>query len=63
MIATITAALMTLYAAATAQAESIVRRIHDATIALVSLDCQMVGHLASTVVPDFMYLEYRSLYL
>ena len=63
MIATITAALMTLYAAATAQAESIVRRIHDATISLVSLDRQMLGNAARTVVPEFMYREYKALYL
>ena len=63
MLATITAALMMFYAAATAQAEDMVRRIHDATIALVSLDRQMIGRLAYVVVPDFMYLEYRSLYL
>ena len=63
MIATITAALMTLYAAATAQAESIVRRIHDATIALHSLDRQMLGNTARTVVPEFMYREYKALYL
>ena len=63
MLATITAALMMFYTAATAQAEDVVRRIHDATIALVSLDRQMIGRLAYVVVPDFMYLEYRSLYL
>ncbi len=63
MLAAITAALMMLCGAATAQAEGMVRRIHEATISLVSLDRQMVGRLASTVVPDFMYLEYRSLYL
>ena len=57
------AALMMFYTAATAQAEDMVRRIHDATIALVSLDRQMIGRLAYVVVPDFMYLEYRSLYL
>ena len=57
------AALMMFYAAATAQAEDMFRRIHDATIALVSLDRQMIGRLAYVVVPDFMYLEYRSLYL
>ena len=56
-------ALMMFYTAATAQAEDMVRRIHDATIALVSLDRQMIGRLAYVVVPDFMYLEYRSLYL
>ena len=56
-------ALMMFYAAATAQAEDMVRRIYDATIALVSLDRQMIGRLAYVVVPDFMYLEYRSLYL
>ena len=38
MIATITAALMSLYAAVYAQAQNTVRRIHDATISLVSLD-------------------------
>lgn len=63
MLATITAAPMMFYAAATAQAEDMVRRIHDATIALVSLDRQMIGRLAYVVVPDFMYLEYRALYL
>ena len=63
MLATITAALMTLFAATTAQAATTVHRIHDATVALVSLDRQMVGRLARTVVPDFMYLEYKSLYL
>ena len=41
MIATITAALMSLYAAVTAHAESIVRRIHDATLGLVLLDRQV----------------------
>ena len=63
MIATITAALMTFYAAATAQAESIVRRIHDVTIALVSLNRQMLGNTARIVVPEFMYREYKALYL
>ena len=63
MLATITAALMMFYASATAQAKDMVRRIHDATIALVSLDRQMIGRLAYVVVPDFMYLEYRALYL
>ena len=63
MLATITAALAMLYAAATTPVEATVRRIHEATISIVSLDRQMVGRLASTVVPDFMYLEYRSLYL
>ena len=63
MLAAITAALTMLCGAATAQAEATVRRIHEATISLVSLDRQMVGRLASTVVPDFMYLEYRALYL
>ena len=58
MIATITAALMMFYAAATVQAEAMVHRIHDATIALVSLDRQMIGRLAHVVVPDFMSLEY-----
>ena len=43
MIATITAALMSLYAAVSAQAQNTVRRIHDATISLVSLDRQMMG--------------------
>ena len=62
MLATITAALMMFYAAATARAEAIVHRIHDATVALVSLDRQMIGRLACAVVPDFMYLEYKSLY-
>ena len=54
---------MMFYAAATAQGEDMVRRIHDATIALVSLDRQMIGRLAYVVVPDFMYLEYRALSL
>ena len=63
LIATITAALVALYSAATAQAESTIRRIHDATISLVSLDRQMTGRLVRTAVPDFMYLEYKSLYL
>ena len=63
LIATITAALVALYSAATAQAESTIRRIHDATISLVSLDRQMTGRLVRTAVPDFMYLEDKSLYL
>ena len=63
VLATITAALVMLYAAATASVEATVRRIHDATISLVSLDRQMIGRLTRTVVPDFMYLEYKSLYL
>ena len=63
MLATITAALMMFYASATAQAKDMVRRIYDATIALVSLDRQMIGRLAYVVVPDFMYLEDRALYL
>ena len=63
LITTITAALVALYSAATAQAESTIRRIHDATISLVSLDRQMTGRLVRTAVPDFMYLEYKSLYL
>ena len=63
MLAAITAALMMLCGAATAQAEATVRRIHDVAGALLSLDRQMVGRLARTVIPDFMYLEYKSLYL
>ena len=63
MRATIMAAFAMLYAATPAQAEGVIRRIHEATISLVTLDRQMVGRLTSTVVPDFMYLEYRSLYL
>ena len=63
MIATITAALMSLYAAATAHDESIVHRIHDATIGLVLLDRQMVGSTAYAVVPEIMYREYKALYL
>ena len=63
MIATITAALMSLYAAATAHDESIVHRIHDATIGLVLLDRQMVGGTAYAVVPEIMYREYKALYL
>ena len=63
MIATITAALMSLYAATTAHDRSIVRRIHDATIGLVLLDRQMIGGTVRTVVPEIMYREYKSLYL
>ena len=63
MLATITAALMTLYAAATAPVEDMVRRIHDVAGGLLSLDRQMVGRLVRTVVPDILYLEYKSLYL
>ena len=51
------------YAAATAPLEATVRRIHSAAIALHSLDLQMIGRLARTVVPDILYLEYKSLYL
>ena len=56
MLATITAALAMLCSAATVQAEGMVRRIHTAAIALHTLDLQMAGCLARTVVPDFMYL-------
>ena len=63
MLAAITAALMTLYAAATAPFEDMVRRIHDVAGGLLSLDRQMVGRLMRTVVPDILYLEYKSLYL
>ena len=63
MLATITAALMMLYAAATAQAEATVHRIHSAAIALHSLGLQMGSRIARTVVPDFMYLECKALYL
>ena len=63
MLAVITAALMTLYAAATAPFEDMVRRIHDVAGGLLSLDRQMVGRLMRTVVPDILYLEYKSLYL
>ena len=63
MLATITAALMTLYAAATAPVGDMVRRIHDVAGGLLSLDRQMVGRLMRTVVPDILYLEYKSLYL
>ena len=63
MLAAITAALMTLYAAATAPLEATVRRIHDVAGGLLSLDRQMVGRLMRTVVPDILYLEYKSLYL
>ncbi len=63
MIATITAALMSLYAAVSAQAQNTVRRIHDATISLVSLDRQMMGGVTRTVVPEIMYREYKALYL
>ena len=62
MLAAITAALMTLYAAATAP-EDMVRRIHDVAGGLLSLDRQMDGRLMRTVVPDILYLEYKSLYL
>ena len=63
MLATISAALMMLYAAATAPVEDMVRRIHDVAGGLLSLDRQMVGRLMRTVVPDILYLEYKSLYL
>ncbi len=63
ILAAITAALMSLYTAATAHAESIVRRIHDATIGLVLLDRQMLGGTARTIVPEIMYREYKALYL
>ena len=63
MLAAITAALMMLYAAATAPVEDMVRRIHDVAGGLLSLDRQMVGRLMRTVVPDILYLEYKSLYL
>ena len=63
MLAAITAALMTLYAAATAPFEDMVRRIHDVAGGLLSLDRQMVGRVMRTVVPDILYLEYKSLYL
>ena len=63
MLATITAALMMFYAAATAQAKDMVRRIHDVAGGLLSLDRQMVGRVMRTVVPDILYLEYKSLYL
>ena len=63
MLATISAALMMLYAAATAPVEGMVRRIHDVAGGLLSLDRQMVGRLARTVVPDILYLEYKALYL
>ena len=63
MLATITAALTMLCGAATVLAEGMVRRIHTAAIALHTIDLQMAGRLARTVVPDFMYLEYKTLYL
>ena len=63
MLAAITTALMTLYAAATAPFEDMVRRIHDVAGGLLSLDRQMVGRVMRTVVPDILYLEYKSLYL
>jgi hypothetical protein len=63
ILAAFSAALMMLYAPATASAQATVRRIHSAAIALHSLDHQMVGHLARTVVPDILYLEYKSLCL
>ncbi len=63
MLATFSAALMMFYAAATAPIEATVRRIHSASLALHSLDLQMIGRLARTVVPDILYLEYKALYL
>ena len=63
MLATLSAALMMLYAAATAPVGDMVRRIHDVAGGLLSLDRQMVGRLMRTVVPDILYLEYKSLYL
>lgn len=63
MLATISAALMMLYAAATAPVGDMVRRIHDVAGGLLSLDRQMVGRIMRTVVPDILYLEYKSLYL
>ena len=63
MIAAITAALVTLCNAATAESQTLVRRIHNTTIALVTLDSQMVGRCASAVVPDSLYLESKALYL
>ena len=63
MLATISAALMMLYAAATAPVGDMVRRIHDVAGGLLSLDRQMVGRVMRTVVPDILYLEYKSLYL
>ena len=63
MVAAITAALLALYSAATAEGEALVRRIHNATIALVTLDSQMVGRSVVAVVPDTLYLESKSLYL
>ena len=63
MLATFSAALLMFYAAATAPIEATVRRIHSASIALHSLDLQMIGRLMRTVVPDILYLEYKSLYL
>ena len=63
MIAAITAALVMLYNVATADGEALVRRIHNATIALVSLDSQMVGRVVLATVPDSLYLECKALYL
>ena len=63
MIAAITAALVTLCNAATAESLALVRRIHSATVALVSIDSQMAGRCARAVVPDFVYLESKDLYL
>ena len=57
ILATITAALMSVSSAAT------IRRIHDTAISLHSLDRQFVGRQVRTVVPDIMYLEYKALYL
>lgn len=63
MVAVITAALVTLYSAATAEGEAIVRRIHNATIALVTLDSQMLGRSVPASVPEAMYCECKSLYM
>ena len=63
ILAAFSAALIMYSTATTASIEATVRRIHGAAIALHSLDQQMVGRLTRTVVPDFMYLEYKALYL
>ena len=63
MIAAITAALVTLCNAATAESVALVRRIHNTTAALVMLDSQLVGRCARAEIPEFVYLESKALYL
>ena len=63
MIAAITAALVTLYNVATAEGEAIVQRINSATIALATLNSQMVGRTVLATVPDSLCRECKALYL